>query len=290
MNRKVGQYKVLNKVFNRVLFVVLLGGILGLVACTKSTPNSTTGGAPEQSHSAAKTPVSLLEQNAAPDYQRAASVNVELGLGYLAQGQVARAKTKLMHALKLAPKMPETHSAMAYFLEMVGEIKDAEREHKKAIALSGKGAMYNNYGAFLCRQNRFKEANQAFHNAIQDKEYPRTAEVFENAGLCALKAADQDSALQYLALAVRRDPNRASALLELAALDLNQGKTKEASDLLTRYKAIAEPSARSLWLGILVAKALNDDNAVASQALLLKNLFADSPEYQSYLQSEKNHS
>lgn len=268
--------------------LLLIGvGLLSLLGCTKSALK--TSGATEAELVSA-TDKASIDPTLAPDYSKAALANVELGLGYLTQGQVARAKTKLTRALKLGPHLPETHSAMAYFLEMVGEYKDSEREHKKAVALSGKGAVYNNYGAFLCRQNRFKEADQAFQNALHDKEYARTAEVFENAGICALKAQNQDKASEYLAIAIRRDPNRATALLELSALELKQGKLREAQNLLNRYKAIAKPSPRSLWLGISVARALRDENNAASQALLLKNLFEDSAEYQLYLNSEKNNS
>ncbi len=230
--------------------------------------------------------VSVLIDNP-PDRQKAAMVNVELGLGYLSQGQVARAKTKLLHAVKLAPKLPETHSALAHFWEMVGEMKDAESEHKKAIKLSETGAVYNNYGAYLCRRGRYKEADKAFHQAIEDKNYSRTAEVYENAGLCALKASDMTKADEYLSAAFRRDPGRVSALIELSRLQLDRGNVVVAKQLLEQYKKSAEPNARSLWLGIQIAKRMNDDNAVASNALVLKNLFEDSPEYQLYLKAEK---
>lgn len=265
---------------------------LGVVACSKSASNkpdaltevSVTSKKPENTQQLAEV---------APDYQKAALINVELGLGYLAQGQVARAKTKLNHALKLAPKLSEAHSAMAYFLEMVGDHATAETEHKKAVSYSnGKGAVYNNYGAFLCRRSRYKEADQSFQYAVQDKEYVRTAEVFENAGICALKWPDQEAAqlkaAEYLTTAIRRDPHRTSAVLELAALNVKQGKTEEAKDLLSQYKSIAEPNARSLWLGIQVASAQNDQNSLTTQAQLLKNLFSDSPEYQQYLTSFNN--
>lgn len=259
------------------LFVMM--SLLGLFSCAKSTTDK-----PEGTRASEKTRVSKLPAGdsamGTPDYHRAALTNVELGLGYLSQGQVARAKTKLTHALKLAPKISETHSAMAYFLEMVGEFKDAEREHKKAVSFSGQGAVYNNYGAFLCRRGRLKEADQAFHVAIEDKEYARTAEVYENAGLCALKWPDDSKATEYLTAAVRRDPSRSSAFLELATLSLKQEKFEEAKAWLNRYQAIAEQSARSLWLGIAVSKGLKDENGAASQALMLKNLFEDSPEYQ----------
>lgn len=267
-------------------YVIVIVGLLGLLACSKTTAKS------DVKKEAEPTRVSKLSATDASmgtvDYHRAALINVELGLGYLAQGQVARAKTKLTHAIKLAPNISETHSAMAYFLEMVGEFKDAEREHKKAASLSDKGAVLNNFGAFLCRRGRYKEADQAFHSAIADKEYARTAEVYENAGICALKWPDDKKATEYLTTAVRRDPNRSSAYLELTSLSLKHQKFTEAKEWLNSYKAIAEPSARSLWLGISVAKGLKDENGVASQALMLKNLFEDSPEYQLYLKSEKS--
>ncbi|HQW57701.1 MAG TPA: type IV pilus biogenesis/stability protein PilW [Gammaproteobacteria bacterium] len=267
------------------LFVIM--SLLGLFSCAQSTTQKSEKTRESEQRRIAK----LLPDDAAmgtPDYHRAALINVELGLGYLSQGQVARAKTKLTHAVQLAPKIPETHSAMAYFLEMIGEFKDAEREHKKAVGFSGQGAVYNNYGAFLCRRGRLKEADQAFHAAIEDKEYPRTAEVYENAGLCALKWPDDRKATEYLTIAVRRDPSRSSAFLELAALSLKQEKFEEAKEWLNRYRAIADQTARSLWLGIGVSKGLKDENSAESQAATLKNLFENSPEYQLYLKSGKS--
>lgn len=261
-------------------------GLVLLVACDASRSKSGL------SADASASPVSKeLGFSGKPDYQRAALINVELGLGYLSQGQVARAKAKLIHAIKLAPNIAEPHSAMAHFLEMVGDFKDSEREHKKAISLSAqKGSVYNNYGAFLCRRTRYKEADLAFQSAIQDKDYARTAEVYENAGLCALKWGKPEKAFEYFTTAVRRDPMRSTALLELADFAVQRAQWNEAKKLLTQYKGIVEPNARSLWLGILVGRALHDDNAVASQGLMLKNLFEDSQEYQWYLGSEQDDS
>lgn len=274
-------------VIKRCEYLFVMISLLGLFSCAGPAADK-----PEKTSVSVQARDSKLPANdstmGVPDYHRAALTNVELGLGYLAQGQVARAKTKLTHAIKLAPKISETHSAMAYFLEMVGEFRDAEHEHKKAVNLSAQGAVYNNYGAFLCRRGRLKEADQAFHKAIEDKEYARTAEVYENAGLCALKWPDDSKATEYLTAAVRRDPRRSSAFLELATLSLKQGKFEEAKEWLNRYQAIAEQSARSLWLGIKLSKALKDENAAANQALILKNLFEDSPEYQLYLKSGKS--
>lgn len=186
--------------------------------------------------------------------KRAALVNTELGLEYLAKGQVARAKNKLNHALALSPKSAEVHGAMAYFLEQSGEIKEAEKEHQQAIyyckkenrkerarlteprdsrglgAVTCSGAVYNNYGAFLCRQSRFEEADLAFKRSLQDKHYERIAEVYENAGRSALKweaactrknsSAERRTSLltlaeQYFTSALQHDPRLEKAQIEI---------------------------------------------------------------------------
>lgn len=155
--------------------------------------------------------------------EQIALLNVELGLGYLEQDQRARAKTKLTHALALAPKLPQTHGAMAYFREKVGDYQEADRLYKQAINLSShtKGAVYNNYGAYLCRQAQYTAADQAFQQALQDKAYARTAEVYENAGLCALKSSKTDlvqKAQSYLRQAIQHDPTREQAKQALVTL------------------------------------------------------------------------
>lgn len=271
-------------------FVLVCAGSTILTGCGAKSSKDPKQQTAEASHIEMKG--QQAERETPVDHKQAALANVELGLGYLSQGQVARAKAKLTHAIKLAPEMPEAHSAMAYFFEMVGENKDAEKEYKKALKYGvGKGAVYNNYGAFLCRKERFQEADSAFHQALLDKDYTRTAEVYENAGLCALKWKDNTKALEkgsdYFWASLRHDPNRSSALLELAAIQLTQGKPQEAKALLSRYKNVAEPSARSLWLSVQAAKATQDKDAFANHAMLLKNLFQDSPEYQLFMKSEK---
>lgn len=162
--------------------------------------------------------------------EQSALLNVELGLGYLAQEQRSRAKAKLIHALALAPQLSETQGAMAYFREVVGDYEEAERLHRKAIKVAvHKGAVCNNYGAYLCRQGKYAAADFAFQQSLKDTDYVRTAEVFENAGLCVLKSAtrlDSINALKaehYLTQAIRHDPKRKQARSALETLQKHKG-------------------------------------------------------------------
>lgn len=246
------------------------------------------GGCGQQNKStvAATTPVPYESK---ADYHRAALLNVQMGQQYLEQGQVARAKKKLVHALELESKLPEGHNAMGYFYETVGDSKLAEKHYKKAVRYGQKaGAFLNNYGAFLCRQLRFDEAEKAFFNALKDEDYTKTAEIYENAGLCALRANNKLKAENYLYQSVRYDPRNTSALLALSELTLSLRKISESQKIYDQLQSMKDqkPTARSLWLGIQLAREHNHLDKEASLALLLKNKFGDSIQYQLYLQSK----
>jgi type IV pilus assembly protein PilF len=208
------------------------------------------------------------------NFEKAALANVELGLGYLSQGQVSRSKEKLIHALKLGPKLAETHSAMGYFFEHTGEIVSAEKEYRRAIQLSRDiGGVYNNYGAFLCRQERYKQADEAFQKALTDNAYPHTAALYANAGSCAAQAGHITEAETYFLTAFRRDSQRVDMLLRLAELAIQRNEAELARNFLKQYRQHTKITPQLLKLEIQVAKLLNEEDAVASAELQLKGLF-----------------
>ena len=142
-----------------------------------------------------------------PDLEKAARINVQLGLAYLEKGEVNQAKTKLLLAKSEAPAEASVWSGMGYFLERTGDIQQAERHHLKAISINlNQGPALNNYAAFLCRQGRYQEALATFDSAAKDSQYIRPALAFANAGTCALKIPDQKLANQYFRLALLKDP------------------------------------------------------------------------------------
>lgn len=259
---------MVNKIKGYFIFVM----ILSLVACSNANKVGLEG-QQQIDDSASKA-----------DFKKAALLNIELGQRYLEQGQISRAKKKLVHALELAPKLPEAHTTMGYFFETVGDNTMAEKYYRKAIFLAkSQGVFHNNYGVFLCGQARYKEADKEFLIATKDYNYSKTAEAYENAGLCALKANDATKAEGYFKIAVRYDPKQVNSLMELAELSFNKEEIQQASYYLEKLRAQSEPTARILWLAIRIAMKTNDKDALASNALLLKNLFKDSQEYKLYL-------
>jgi type IV pilus assembly protein PilF len=187
----------------------------------------------------------------------AAGYNVQLGLGYLKQGNIPRAKRKLLTALEQSPHSPEANAAMAYFLEKTGDVDTAKTYYQKALAAApGRGTQLNNYGAFLCRQGDYTQAETYFLKAVNDMQYEHTAGAYENAGLCALAIPDETKAEYYFSKALAQDPSSKQSLYELVKLDMKQGKNELALNHLQKYPELTLQSQEILNLGIQVAHQL----------------------------------
>ncbi|MCK4609092.1 MAG: type IV pilus biogenesis/stability protein PilW [Gammaproteobacteria bacterium] len=151
--------------------------------------------------------------------KEAALYNTKLGLAYLHQGDMVRAKSKLLLALQQNPNDPLILDAMGYFLEKSGEVKLAERYYLEAIALAPKmGAAQNNYGAYLCRHGREHQAINHFLESTRDPYYLNVAGAYENAGRCALEIPDKLLACTFFKAAVKHDPGKLSAQRKLAGI------------------------------------------------------------------------
>ncbi|MFA6409820.1 MAG: type IV pilus biogenesis/stability protein PilW [Gammaproteobacteria bacterium] len=151
----------------------------------------------------------------------AADSNVKLGLTYLKAGESDLAKKKLLLALEENPQSSLANDAMGYFLESVGDKKAAESYYQNAIVLSNpneKGASFNNYGTYLFRSGRAKEALKYFRLAIADPKYLQVAAAYENAGFAALALSDKNLARSYFSKSLQYDPKRIKAKQALRKL------------------------------------------------------------------------
>lgn len=151
---------------------------------------------------------------------KAAQINAQLGLAYLKEGEVERAKHKLLLALRQNPNSSQVQSAFAYFYEKTAELTLAEQYYLKAINLQpAAGEFHNNYGTFLCQQKRFKEAQREFTLAVEDKNYLYTAEAYENLGLCAMENHNYQQARVFFTKALEKNPKLKQSAQALATLN-----------------------------------------------------------------------
>ena len=163
------------------------------------------------------------------DSVEVAESRISLGLAYLNAQQWERARQNLEQAVQFAPKYYRSRIALAYYLQKVGENDQAEAQYKTALKFSPKnGDVQNNYGVFLCRQNRFNEAQQAFSRAIEQPYYYKLSASYENAALCALKAQDSIDAKVWFEKALAHEPNRPVSILQLANMEVADGEFNDA--------------------------------------------------------------
>ncbi|SDZ94325.1 type IV pilus biogenesis/stability protein PilW [Alkalimonas amylolytica] len=206
------------------------------------------------------------------DNTEAARTRMSLGLNYLQRGENAQAIFNLERARALAPQLPEVYNALAYYYQSVNEPEQAEAAYKQALARDANNPdTYNNYGAFLCQQGKYHEAEVLLLNAIRRPGYMRVSESYENLALCQLQQNNFSRAQHYLESAVLHSGNRISSLLNLAGLDYAMGNHQRARQHLTRIQRLGHVSASTSLLSYLIAdKELDSETQRNSQELLLQ--------------------
>ncbi|MCV4267775.1 type IV pilus biogenesis/stability protein PilW [Pseudomonas capsici] len=219
--------------------------------------------------------------------EEARKAYVQLGLGYFQQGQTERAKVPLKKALELGNSDPEANAALALVFQAEMEPELADQHFRKALSASNNDArIVNNYGSFLYEQKRYQEAYERFQQAAADTLYPERSRVFESLGMTALKLNKREEAREHFTKALRLDRQQPRSLLEMAELSYEDGHYVPSRDYYDRFSQLSEQNARSLLLGIRLAKVYDDRNKAASFGLQLKRLYPGTPEYQQYLSEQ----
>jgi eukaryotic-like serine/threonine-protein kinase len=112
---------------------------------------------------------------------RVPAVYVTLGLMHDSAGKHDLALQEFQHALELNPRDPGALIGMARAYEHSGRIADSEATYQKSAALRPNDwTGYNDYGAFLDRQNKFPQAIAQYQHAL--KLTPDNAQVLLNLG------------------------------------------------------------------------------------------------------------
>ena len=98
---------------------------------------------------------------------------MNLGAGYLRQGNTELAIERLRRALAQDPRLVEAHSTIAVAYDQIGNLEEAETHYRRATQLDpDNGGAANAYAVFLCnRQNRWADAEPYFRRAADDATY-----------------------------------------------------------------------------------------------------------------------
>jgi type IV pilus assembly protein PilF len=209
----------------------------------------------------------------------AAEINLRLGAEYVRQGKLDLAQEKLEKAIEQNPNLASAHTYLALVYDQLGDDAKAEKHYQRALRLQpGDATIANQYGAYLCRHNREKDAVRYFDEAAKDRRY-RTPEVaLTNAGVCLLRVPNQDGAEAYFRKALAAKPNFVDALWNMTRLSYDRANYLQARAFLQRYAEVGPMGAEALWLGVRVERSLGDSEAAQRYAHKLKVEYPESDE------------
>lgn len=225
--------------------------------------------------------VSVDEGTIKPPAPREERLQAQLDLarGYLENRDLQKARPPVERALEIDPRSWEAHDLMARLLQLEGETELAEESLRRALRLDRDNPrVNNNYGILLCQQGRFEESLEYFRRSVRDTGYPRRSQTFENLGVCARQAGHDEEAREAFERAVRLNARQATSLFELGRYAFRDGDLRRADAYYRAYLDLAAQTAETLWFGVRLARALDDEDREASYGLALRNLFPGSRE------------
>jgi type IV pilus assembly protein PilF len=221
--------------------------------------------------------------------EAAARINLQLGVGYLQEGNLAIAKEKLERARSQDPHNPEVHGAIALLDERLGKDKEADKEYRTALELAPHDpAMLNNYAVFLCSHERVDEGVRYFEQAATNPLYRTPWAAYTNAGVCMRGAHRDADAAQRFNRALQSNPAYSEAVFQASDLDFQQQKLADARFRIDVFLLTNPATPDLLLLAYRIAQAQQDATAQQRYGLRLSQEFPNSEQAHALAASKMN--
>ena len=222
------------------------------------------------------------------DLESTLNKRVALAREHIGVGDWQNAKRNLELAQEIDPENAEVFEAFALVYQSTGEFEMAESQFRASLKADPTlSRVRNKFAAFLYSQRRFSEAEREFSTVTQDTLYRGRSKAFLNLGLCRLQLDNPACAEAAFTRALSMDQRNSVALLDMRFLRLEAGDTDEAKRYHGAYRTVSpEQSPRGLLLGLQIADATGDQDALSSSELALRNLYPESPEYRDWMERQ----
>lgn len=238
--------------------------LLGLLACTSTTPKS-----------------KIWE----PD--KRADVRAQLAASYMQRNQLTIAREELEQALAIQPDHSRSNHFMALLQERLGDPQQAESRFQRAIRSDPENSQAaHDYGVFLCRRGKVDEALEQFDAALANPLYQRKELTNLRAGECLMTRPDTAEAESYFRRALSVNARLLPALLNMSDIKFNDGNFLSARAYIERYFAVGPETARSLFLASQIEQKLGAQEQATDYATRLRTKFANSAEAQKLKQAQ----
>lgn len=207
-----------------------------------------------------------------------AEVNLALGVGYLQEGRPDLAVEALLRAVDAEPRNANAHSVLAIAYDQTGSIDLAEEHHRRASQLAPRDSnVQNTYAVFLCRQNRWADAEPSFRRAIDSTNNAASVTAIINAASCARGAGDLASAERYFREALNSDPVNIDALRGMVDISIRSSNYLQGRAFWQRLERGVSIQAEDLYSCYVIERQLDSDDAADACAERLRLEFPGSP-------------
>lgn len=218
---------------------------------------------------------------------------VQLGLEYIKRDDYSRARKHLTRALEIDEDSAGANAALGLIYHEEGDNALAEEAFEKALDNDPEftqGRSY--YGAFLFSLKQYQKALTQFEIAAKDIDYAGRNQVFTNVALCNLKLGNKQAAIQAYDRALKLDRFNGRALAGVTELYIDQQDFNKAQYYYNRMVRMIRQqglthTARSLWMGIRIARHFQSIEQVENLAMLLETLYPESEEYNLYQSTQQ---
>jgi type IV pilus assembly protein PilF len=213
------------------------------------------------------------------DPHRRAAVRLQLAAGYYQKGQLDVAIKEATDATQIDPNLAAAFGLLGLINMDLQQSPQAERDFRHALELDPKDPeLNNNFGWFLCRSRREREAVTYFDKAAENRMYSTPAMALQNAGMCLMQIGDTEHAEKYLTKAFEADASSPVAKFQLAQLYLQTQRLDRAEFYYGLLARTVDPNAQTLWLGTKIAHARSDAHMQQRLAEELRSRFPTAPE------------
>lgn len=257
----------------RWLQVVALAGWLALAGgCATQPPSASSSGAVTQNEP-------LPESSEEPDERRRARIRLELAAGYYQQRNFNVALDEVRQSMAIDPNYAPAYGLLGVIYMDLGDRNRAEENFQRALKISpADSEILNNYGWFLCQTDRPRESIDYFQRALRNRLYATPAKPLANAGICSLRAGNEQAAEEFLQRAFQLAPTDPVAMYNLGELFLKRHDVERARFHSQRLLSLYEPTAQTLWLALRTERMAGNRDAELSLAAQLRRRFPQSRE------------
>jgi type IV pilus assembly protein PilF len=225
--------------------------------------------------------VEISDDQALQDY-------IQLAIAYYDTNDLVASRRHVNNTLEIDGRSTDAHNVLALILQREGDIDLAEASFRRALDFDRSNSRArNNYAVLLFGLERYDEAYNELISVTRDTSYVGRASAFENQGRSALRLNRTDDAANAFGRALRLNANLYISALELALIEFAQEDPDRAHQLFQQYLTIVQVysiphSPSALLAGIQIEGHFKNQEVVDSFALILTNLYQDSPEYEIY--------